>query len=73
MENRRFSLRKTAGFTPVLAALAGNAFVTAIKFAGYFLSGSSALFSEAIHSFADTINQALFNGRPQTFRQKAER
>ena len=42
-----------------MAALAGNAFVTAIKFAGYFLSGSSALFSEAIHSFADTINQVL--------------
>ncbi len=53
------TLKKTAGFWPVFAALVGNAFVTVIKFAAAFLSGSSVLFSEAIHSFADTANQSL--------------
>lgn len=43
----------------MFAALVGNIFVTVIKFAAAFLSGSSVLFSEAIHSFADTLNQSL--------------
>lgn len=40
-------------------ALAGNFFISLLKLAGFFISGSSALFSEAIHSFADTANQTL--------------
>lgn len=48
-----------SGFLPVIAALSGNVFITAIKFVGYFISGSSALFSEAVHSLADTSNQIL--------------
>lgn len=47
------------GFWPVASALIGNLIVTLLKFIGFFISGSSALFSEGIHSFADTANQAL--------------
>jgi zinc transporter 9 len=47
------------GFLPVLAALMGNFFLTIIKFFGFAISGSSAMFSEAVHSLADTMNQAL--------------
>lgn len=49
----------SSGFWPVLAAFAGNATVCVGKFIGFFVSGSSAMFSEAIHSFADTANQSL--------------
>jgi zinc transporter 9 len=47
------------GFIPVAAALFGNAFITIIKFVGFLISGSSTMFSEAVHSFADTANQSL--------------
>lgn len=47
------------GFTSVGVAILGNAFVTLIKFGAAFISGSSALFSEAVHSLADTANQIL--------------
>lgn len=50
---------KTHGILSVTLALAGNAVITIIKFIGWSLSGSSALFSESIHSFADTMNQSL--------------
>jgi zinc transporter 9 len=43
----------------VIAALAGNTFVTIIKLVAFILSGSGAMLSEAIHSFADTGNQLL--------------
>lgn len=49
----------THGLLPVVAALSGNIVVTLIKFFAAFISGSSALFSEAIHSLADTTNQLL--------------
>ena len=48
-----------AGFWPVLAAFSGNLFVCLAKFFGFLVSGSGALFSEAIHSLADTANQSL--------------
>lgn len=47
------------GLLPVMAALLGNACVTLLKFFAFFVSGSSSMFSEAIHSFADTANQSL--------------
>ncbi len=50
---------RVSGSVPVFLAFLGNAFITAIKFVGFFLSGSGALFSEAIHSMADTMNQGL--------------
>lgn len=43
----------------VSIALLSNLFVTIIKFIGYFLSMSPSMLSEAIHSAADTGNQAF--------------
>ncbi|NTU98927.1 cation diffusion facilitator family transporter [Candidatus Falkowbacteria bacterium] len=50
---------QSSGFFSVLLALLGNFTITIIKFVGFIFSGSSALFSEAVHSFADTMNQSL--------------
>lgn len=43
----------------VMIALFGNGFLTVIKFIAFAISGSGAMLSEAIHSLADTGNQAL--------------
>ncbi len=43
----------------VLTAIVANALVTTAKFFGFAVSGSSALLAEAVHSLADTANQAL--------------
>lgn len=51
--------RSLKGLTPVLFAICGNLLVACAKLAGYFISNSSSLYSEAVHSFADTANQAL--------------
>ncbi len=53
------ALQHTEGFWPVTAAIGGNAIVTIIKFLASGISGSSSMFSEAIHSLADTVNQIL--------------
>jgi cation diffusion facilitator family transporter len=45
--------------TVVYAALTGNILVALAKFGAAFLSGSSAMLTEAIHSTADTANQLL--------------
>lgn len=52
-------MNQSAGAKPVVAALLGNTFVFIIKCIAAVVSGSSALFSEAVHSFADTANQLL--------------
>ena len=44
---------------PVLAALTGNGVLSAIKFVGFFITGSGSLLAEAVHSSADTLNQFL--------------
>src|SRR3989344_3924715 len=53
------AIQHTAGFWPVAAAVVGNAAVMVGKFAAALASGSSSMFSEAVHSLADTLNQAL--------------
>lgn len=51
--------KKQAWSVAVLRAISGNAFITILKFVWFFFTWSGALFSEAIHSVADTANQAL--------------
>lgn len=43
----------------IYAALIGNALISVTKFAASFVTGSSAMFSEGIHSVVDTGNQVL--------------
>ena len=43
----------------VYAALAGNVLVALSKFGAAFVSGSSAMLTEAIHSSTDVVNQIL--------------
>jgi len=43
----------------IYAALVGNSLIALMKFAAAFITGSSAMFSEGIHSVVDTGNQIL--------------
>ena len=49
----------TGSKTAVYAAIIGNSVVMVAKFAAFGLTGSSAMLSEGIHSFADVSNQCL--------------
>jgi solute carrier family 30 (zinc transporter), member 9 len=43
----------------VVVGITANSLVSVAKFIGFAVSGSGAMLSEAIHSVADTVNQAL--------------
>ncbi len=45
--------------TSVIAGISANGLVTIAKFIGFSFSGSGAMLSEAFHSLADTLNQAV--------------
>jgi zinc transporter 9 len=47
------------GWRPAAVACLGNALLTVLKTIGFLISGSTAMFSEAVHSAADTANQVL--------------
>lgn len=62
----------TIGLQPVIVALAGNSLLAAIKLVVAFLSGSSAMFSQAVHSLADAANQTLLLIGLRRSRKKAD-
>ena len=47
------------GTRAIIAALLANAGIALAKFIGYFITGSSSMLAEAVHSVADTSNQGL--------------
>ncbi len=50
---------KVHGSVSVISALFGNTIVTILKTIAAIFSGSTSMFAESVHSFADTLNQSL--------------
>jgi cation diffusion facilitator family transporter len=59
--------------TAVWAALIGNVLVATVKAGAAAFTGSSAMLSEAVHSFVDTGNEVLLLYGMRKARQKADR
>jgi cation diffusion facilitator family transporter len=49
----------SGGTKAIIAALLANAGIALAKFIGFFVTGSSSMLAEAVHSVADTSNQGL--------------
>jgi divalent metal cation (Fe/Co/Zn/Cd) transporter len=56
---KRQKYANVSGILPAIAAFLGNFTVMILKWIAFFASGSSSMFSEAIHSIADSANQFL--------------
>ena len=60
MSNRESPLSSEShGTRAILAAFAANFGIAIAKLVGFFITASGSMLAEAIHSFADTANQAL--------------
>ncbi|GDY31307.1 cation diffusion facilitator family transporter [Gandjariella thermophila] len=59
------------GARAIIAALLANAGIAAAKFVGFLVTGASSLLAEAVHSLADTANQALLLLGRRTSRRRA--
>lgn len=63
----------TSGSTrAIVAALAANAGIALAKFVGFVITGSSSMLAEAVHSVADTSNQALLLWGQRVARREAD-
>jgi len=56
----------------ILAALAANAGIAVAKFVGFFITGSSSMLAEGVHSVADTSNQGLLLFGQRQSRKEAD-
>jgi len=59
LRRRRVSMAAGGSTKAVVAALIGNSAIAVAKFVGFFITRSSSMLAEAIHSVADSGNQAL--------------
>lgn len=55
----------------ILTALVGNFFVTILKFIGWLVTSSPSMLAEALHSFADVMNQGLLFAGIHNSKRKA--
>ncbi|MCV7258001.1 cation diffusion facilitator family transporter [Mycobacterium shimoidei] len=62
----------TGSTRAILAALGANAGIAAAKFIGFVITGSSSMLAEAVHSVADTSNQALLLFGQRAARKEAD-
>lgn len=60
----------SGGIKAIVAALLANAGIATAKFIGWGITGSSSMLAEAVHSVADTSNQALLLLGTRTARRR---
>lgn len=65
-------MERPKGTVSVTFAIGGNFIIAVFKLFGFIVSNSPSLFSEAVHSFADTANQSLLLLGLKRSRKKAD-